>query len=161
MKREREVDAKKIMEVVDKYKLEQAKDQALDSDRKKAEQLKWRDVWDTEKQLRSLKMSVEQGLKPLEPKQFALPLAASPEKLPALNTSHHGSVRSRGASQAPSQTFAHDNVFITDEGVEEHERPPEKTRHSSRLKERVESHDYPWEKRERSREQYRNLTKQS
>ena len=131
----------------------------MDSARKKAEQLKWRETWDTETQLRNLKKSVEHGFKTVEPKQFALPIPPALEKPSVLLPNRNPG--SRGASPAPSQGSRHGHFFITDEAGVEPERPREKTRHSSRPKERVDTQDYPWEKRERSREQYRSLTKQT
>lgn len=113
-----------------------------------SDQLKWKETWDTEQQLRKIKQTVEQGVKPVALKQF------SPSIEPLEKPVQPSHAKSRTVSLTPlNQRKAQPGVFITDEAQEEHVMV-------SRSKDVNDKAQYPWEKRERSREQYKTIAEQ-
>ena len=123
-------------------------------------QHKWKDVWDTECQIRKLKMSIEQGLKPVQLKQFSPPIEPVVQKQAALQVPQALHPKSRTASLTPLSTHkSHKDIFITGDLPEEN-MIIKTSRNSGRSKGKEEQAQYPWENRERSRDQFRTIANQ-
>lgn len=114
---------------------------------------KWKETWDAENQLQKMKLGIEQGLNAIKPTQYIMPLK------PIERSIQEPLVKSRSSSVSHQREInsSGKNVFITSEAHDEKEQ-----RYPTRPKEREEvTGDYPWENRERSREQYREIIKKT
>ncbi len=144
----RETDVQLFASTASKINAEDAKARAVEFQKKVAEQLRWKEAWDTESHIRQLKMSVEQGMKPLELRQFNAPIESSspPAEKPALLPIVAKKSRTPLSHRRKSHSGA--GVFITDEAEISSKAGAD------------EAPKYPWERRERSREQYRTIANQ-
>jgi len=129
--------------------------------RKQEEYQKYKESWEMEQKIRKLRSSIEAGVsKPLEPKTFAVPLAPpmkiekSLPLLPKINKSRSNSVLSGNSEKNYIQNNNKINndikpgVFLT-EAIQ--------NQNQNQNNNDNEKAQYPWEKRERSREQYRQI----
>lgn len=147
-KKEHENDAQKMASTISKIRQEDEEAQTHKFKQKILEHQKWRETWDAEQQVLKLKMNVEQGLNPVKQTQFLCPIKLPETKMPQSRSSSVTTRRQKSSGK---------NLFITSELPEE----IYSTKGKEKEKEEKNNGGYPWEKRERSREQYREITKKS
>eukprot|EP00830_Metopus_es_P017000 TRINITY_DN5455_c0_g1_i1.p1 TRINITY_DN5455_c0_g1~~TRINITY_DN5455_c0_g1_i1.p1 ORF type:complete len:714 (-),score=208.06 TRINITY_DN5455_c0_g1_i1:32-2125(-) len=115
IKKEKVMDTERIATIVTKAKEEDEASKAEYIRRKKDEQQKWKEVWETEMQFRKLQLRVEETVKPSKLKEFKLPLLPSSTHRESRSISlNNKNLSSRGSAISPITRYnSPPNMFIT------------------------------------------------
>lgn len=138
------MDNQKFKLLLNNKRQEEEKAAALLNQKKKSEQDKWKDSWETDEQLQKFKKTIEEGYKSVKMKEFNLPIETQLRSIiPNSPRSSLPSLHKHKSCEA---------FFVT----EEPEKEPSVVNQDKIIP--TENYpQYPWEKRERSREQFRNF----